>query len=463
MRAGSLGSRTLWFGVVVLVLVALTTPAFGDSSRGSANELFAGELGRWLQNDAIPELAVLVGKHPRFQGEQIRVVTMAGGRPALGSNQLSAAVRDQLTHRLTQIKGVQIAWQTGADRCGVPRNTPYLLGVEITSESRSRSLVTIAMADVEEGIWVSGGYLQWRGVLTQQERHALARLVASAPAGTIDSPLPGDRHNQISALLLKNIECALRGGLDGDVQVAVANSGDELLTAVAERLREALSRSATVVLVNGFDQANSSGEDGADWLLELRLSSDIGEAVIATLAPNNQASDTGRQRLAAVYVRQAGQNTVVSPGASPVVSVAPSTLLIEDLHEVPVKPGDRCYARSAECLEVQLDLSAPSYLLVLRTQPGGSLNLGSCARPRRVSGTKRYRLQIREGGAGFYAVATTDSELAARLHRQLAAGASNCGDRGRSDWLTQFEATLASAKSTLDWRAFYAAAGEKSL
>lgn len=480
MRVEDVGRWLFWLGahfLFVLLVFVLGAPAFAGSPRGSSGELFGGELGRWLENDAIPELSTLVGKHPRFRGEQIRVVSMEGGRPALGSNQLSAAVRDQLTHRLTRIKNVRVAWQTTATRCGVPRHTPYLLGVEITSESRSRSLVTIAMVDVEEGIWVSGGYLQWRGTLTQQERDALARMVAVAPAGTIEAPLAGGRHKQITAVLLSNIECSLRGGLDGSVQIVVADTNDDLLMGVSAQLREALTRSATITLVDSFTKEGDNTAERADWLLQLRASSDVGEAVVATLAQNKKEGAAESQRLAAVYVRRVGASVVASTPQTPAVTrqqatqagdqqqAAPSyqvsgdksvhSSLIDQLHEVPAQPGDRCYMRSAGCLEVQFDLTAPSYLLVLRTQPSGSLNLGSCSSPRKMSGTKRYRLQVRQAGAGFYAVATTDLALARRLHRQLVAGATNCGDRGRGDWLDQLEATLASAGQALDWRAFH--------
>lgn len=435
--------------------------------QAASNDLFGGDFGRWLQAEALPELSRLVGKHPRFRGEQIRVVTMEGGRPALDDNELTAAVRDQLTHRLTRVNGVQIAWQTAPVRCGVPRKIPYLLGVEVSGESRMRSLVTIALVDVEEGVWVSGGYLQWRGALTQQERRALVRSVAAVPTGSIEHPLPGGRHKEITATLLENIECSLRGGLEGGVQVVAADPADGLLTSVAAQLREALTRSASLVLVERSPRADKQGAVAADWVLELSTSRDVGEAVVATLTPTDGGrGQLERQRLAAVYVHRSEptrlattrpeERTTGRPQQSTRVSATPTApvALIDELHEVPAKEGDVCYRRSAACLELQFELTAPSYLLVLRTAPSGALNLGSCSNPRKSEGTKRYRLQLRETGVGFYAVATTDLALARRLHRQLAAGASNCGDRSRSDWLTQFETALASAQEQVDWHAF---------
>lgn len=450
-------ARTLLVAVVLVANSALTlfsasAAAADNGSGGTSGALFAGDLGRWLEREAIPELVTLVGRHPRFRGEQIRVVTMAGGRPTLAGSGLSHALRDRLTHQLTRVKGVQIAWQNPAGHCGVPRTSPYLLGVEIVSESRANSLVTIAIVDVEEGVWVSGGYLQWRGVLTPSERRALSQQRTAAPEGTIDSPLPSRQRQQIATVLLTNIECSLRGGLDGGVRVVAGDESDSLVNALTADIREALTRSATVSVVNEPGASNQSRGTEAEWTLELASSNDGGGAVVATLH-----SAAASQRLGAVYI-QRPQSARLAAGTPQIPVVpAPSDLrlpLIDQLHEVPAKAGDVCYRRSAECLEVQFELTAPSYLFVLRTRPSGELSLGSCSSPRKTAGTKRYRMQIRDGGAGFYALATSDHSLARRLHRQLAAGARNCGDRSRGDWLDQLEATLAEASEPVDWQVF---------
>ena len=92
---------------------------------------------------------------------------------------------------------------------------------------------------------------------------------------------------------------------------------------------------------------------------------------------------------------------------------------------------------------------------MLRTQADGNLILASCRRPKKTAGTKRFRMRTSQTDAMFYAVATTDAGLARRLHLQLAAGASNCDDSSRSDWLDQLEATLAGTADRLDWQAVH--------
>ena len=441
-------NRGLFALLLVSSLALLAVPALAANSastRSSSTELFGGELGRWLQQQAIPELVTLVGKHPRFRGEQIRVVTMKDGSPTTAGNGLSHALRDRLTHRLTRVQGVQIAWQNQTARCGVPRKPPYLLGVEIDVQSRSNALITIAMVDVEEGIWVSGGYLQWRGPLTQAERRAFSQAVSAAPVGSVDSPLPATEHAQISTLLQQQIECSLRGGLEGSVEVTIANPEDELLGALAVELHDALTHSATVNAVKSV-QANATSE--AEWQLELRTSTDVGESVVAILSSKAARA----AQLAAVYVHRSEESNTAS-NAAPAVNTSELTL-IDGLHEVPLKPGDTCYRRSAKCLDVQFELAAPSYVFVLRTQPSGEMNLGSCTSPVKTTGTKRYRMYLRDAGAGFYALATSDRLLARRLHGQLAAGAKNCRETVRGDWLADLEVTLAQADAPVDWRAF---------
>jgi len=173
--------------IVVAFVIGLLAPAAG--ALAATSEVFGGPLGSWLRAEAIPEFTALLGQHPRFKGERIRVVGMQDGVPVTQSNALGQALRSELTNKLTRIKGVQIAWQAPSAGCGVPLQAPYLLGVEVIEERRGQVLVRIAMVDVEEGVWVSGAHQQWRGALTLEERRALATPLVDAPAGTIDAPL----------------------------------------------------------------------------------------------------------------------------------------------------------------------------------------------------------------------------------------------------------------------------------
>ena len=53
---------------ISLVCLLLT---LGDAVDASSS-LLTGELGRWLETTAAPELVDVLSKHPRFKGETIR-------------------------------------------------------------------------------------------------------------------------------------------------------------------------------------------------------------------------------------------------------------------------------------------------------------------------------------------------------------------------------------------------------
>ena len=444
------------------VLKSLCIALLSVPSMVHGEELFSGDLGRWLSSEAYPRFSELVGKHPRFNGELIQVISMSGGQPAAQSDALTQAIRKQLTQQLTRLRSVQIAWREPERACGIRRTAPYLLGVEVARESRGRYSVTLALVDVEEGVWVNGGYQQWRGSLTLDERTALGRVVSEGAPGSIDAPIAAQNRSVIVAQLLERIDCALRGGLDGSVRVVAAQPEDELLQNLVVDLRGRYATSASVHLAE--DPA------AADWELSLALSESAALSVSASLVPvAGAASQAGAQRLATVFVsrKSATSGATVARVPRPVATDSTSAAspasrggdadresLIVDLHEVPSRPGEPCHRLSAACVEVTFDLAFPSYVIVLRTQPGQSMKLGSCGSPRRTSGSKRYRLSVRDPGAGFYALATRDADLASRLQRTLAAGAENCGARSRTDWLGGLEKTLARAGEALDWRVF---------
>lgn len=442
----------------VLFICLLVVAALPRVGQAASTDLFGGSLGNWLQAEAIPELTTLLAMHPRFVGERIKVVAMTDGQPTTASDRLTQAIREQLTHKLTRVKGVQIAWRETSARCGIPRKTPYLLGIEVIRQSASKYLVRIAMVDVVEGVWVSGAHLQWRGRFTTEERRALARPVVDAPVGTIDQPLPATQRSAVVKHLLRNVECTLRGGLEGSVFVVAADERDPLLVGLVAELRQKLTQSALLDLADN--------KRGADWWLMLDTTTDVGEAVVATLVTpeiNKAAEPVVAQRLASVYVQRATGRVArrVQPSNN-VVGVAPTPKrvtpanLIEGLHRVNLSAGDQCFARSADCVEVGFELAAPGYLLVLRTRPDGGMSLGSCSSPKRTAGAKRFRLPMRAGGAGFYAIATEDQNLANRLQKILHSGASNCGASVADGWLDRLEDLLASQPAHIDWRPFYA-------
>ena len=421
----------------------------------ASQDLFAGELGEWLRSDVQPELTELLGKHPRFRGERVRVVAMHNGVPAVESNELTRAVRDQLTHSLTRVKGVALVWNEANVTCGVPKKTPYLLGVEVLREGRARYLVRIAMVDVEEGVWVSGAHMQWRGTLTPDERDAAGSKVVDAAAGTIDRPLPAHSREALVQRLAEGIQCTLKGGVEGDIYIAAADKSDPALVAAAALLRERLVRSALLSVAETADDA--------DWNLELNRVTDIQDSIVATLASDAPGSDSGAsaQRLAAVYVQRATSLDKVVTRDEPNRSL---DSLIENLHQVVPRAGEHCYAASANCTEVQFDMPEPGYLLVLRTGDNGVLSLEQCGALKKTSGTKRFRLSAKSA-QGFYALGTLRRSLALKIQAELKNASVNCRasravrseSRKAADgqWLARLSRLIESEPDQLDWQSYY--------
>jgi len=438
-----------WQLTTLLFLVVATIT---QVTQAASNELFGGSLGAWLRDDAQTQLTDLLSSHPRFRGERIRVVVMRDGLPAAQADGLAQAIRAQLTHKLAQINKVQLVWGDSLRGCQVPRKTPYLLGVEVERESRHRHLVRIAMVDVEEGVWVSGAHLQWRGLLTQAERQAKQTLSVEGAAGTIDKPLAATNRLAVVEQLLASIQCSLRGGVEGSVHIAAADPNDALLAELAVQLRKRVLHSAWLTVADN--------PLAADWQLRLVAAKDVGESVVATLSAGAQGGkDASSQRLAAVYIRRDRAEAVPVEFAN-AVSNEPYENLLGEITPVPVEPGETCFSPRANCTEVQFDMAEPGYVLVVRNS-GGTLGLSSCKVPARSSGLKRYRFHAADLGRGdvsVYAVATTDRKLAAELHREFSSVASNCG-RGSpvssGAWLANLEQLVSRAPDKIHWQAFY--------
>ena len=150
--------------------------------RAADTGLLNAALGRWIETEAAPALAESIAKHPRFQGETVRVVSMRDGRPLDRGSRLHQAVEQHLTQRLLQYPGVRIAWNDNEQPCGTPQPVAYLLGIELERDGSQQHKVNIGMIDVSESVWVSGVSLSWAGRLSAAERTAFGAVSRRHPA-----------------------------------------------------------------------------------------------------------------------------------------------------------------------------------------------------------------------------------------------------------------------------------------
>ena len=111
------------------------------AAAAASGGLLDGELGRWLEKEAAPQLLDTLDRHPRFNGEILRIVPMRNGEPISATDRLNLTIQRALEHRLLQSTGVRIATQGNPGRCDLRTDIPYLLGVEVGGDGPNRHRV----------------------------------------------------------------------------------------------------------------------------------------------------------------------------------------------------------------------------------------------------------------------------------------------------------------------------------
>ena len=437
----------------------------------------AGSLERWLQTEVLPPLAEVLSNHPRFKGETIRVANLTAGRPHPVSDQLTEALASELTHGLLRASSVRIAWQEQASTgCTLPRDLPYLLGVEVSRKGARGYQVSLAMIDVEESVWIAGASYRYEGRLTAAQHKAINTPVKTAAAGSVTSPLRLGSHELIAGQLANQIQCR---GIDGDL--FIETQGHSVFAPIVVEMQRQLARRASFTLVNEATDA--------DWVMHLALRQidGAGHELVAVLASGHDADVNSQQRLAAVFVTPtAGEIAQLNPAADSSKPAATSNLAnpnpsntptaaapsvvdtpeqdvpvagyISSLKKVRPEPDSRCRKRRNQCIEVEVELKQPSYLVLFHTTHdglAGHISVGGCGREASLAepGVKRYRVGVINDQASVYVVATPDLQVAQQLHRQLAAGDRKCGGQQTAPgWLATTRQLLDDFSPRLDWQ-----------
>lgn len=457
----------------------------------SSDTVVTGNLERWLATDVLPPLAKLLSNHPRFKGETIRVAGLTDGRPHAVSDQLTQALAKELTHGLLRTSGVRIAWQEQVDTgCSLPRELPYLLGIEVSRKGARGYQVTLAMIDVEESVWVAGVNYRYDGRLSNAQQKAVATRVTTAAAGSVTSPVRLSRHDLIARQLAGQIDCR---GIDGDLFVDQrVQVGQPVLAPILVQLRRQLAQRARFTLVNDASSA--------DWVMRLVLEriEGAGHELVAILSSSTDVkkdsasaaadtNDLSQQRLAALFVAptaaelaqlnrgtsapsnagEPAQAALAAPtrpeslSAPPVprgVISPPVENYIASLQEVRPEPESRCRRRGSNCKEVEVRLNEPSYLVLFHTAHdglSGQVSVGRCEREFELTkpGVRRYRIGLKNHQAGVYVIATPELEVAQQLQRQLASGDTRCLPGKVDDgWLTTTRGLLMDLDQRMDWR-----------
>lgn len=442
--------------LIRLFFLALIVVAPGA---GADSGLLSNSLGRWLDTEVLPELGRTLGQHPRFKGETIKLVSLNGGKPTNRASRLHQAVEAHITQRLLKASGVRIAWSDQPqNHCGVGEQAVYLLGVEIESDGSYYHKLNLSMIDVAESVWVSGVSHTWRGRLTATENAALRQVVASAPLGSVDSPLPVQSSREIAEAMHQHLRCAHPQGLDGPVYLATSDSAD--LNRILASLR--------VELATAPIAAVTSDEGSSEWVLSIASSSaGTGSQVQQLGLLLTEQSRSITQQVATVYISGARRNLPAYPTEQVAATSYPSTTpaaLLSDMRLSPAEDVGICDSRKArgnQCAEVSFELLAPAYLFVLSSN-NRNLSTAACESNlvEATSGERRFRIRVppsfgEHPDAGVYAIAVSDRRAARKLSRHIRTGVCSRPLAATDSWLVKLDALFDDYPDAIEWRAIH--------
>ncbi|MEO0345575.1 MAG: hypothetical protein AAF229_04905 [Pseudomonadota bacterium] len=182
----------------------------------------------WVAQDVAPELTRQFRDHPRFRGQNIRVVAFENGVPAARTNALALALRDRLSAALLQVPGIQLAAPAGMNPtldCN-RSDIDYYVGLEIAEQGQSGVRLVLRTLDARTNTWVTGHDKRWQGSLTGAQRRAL-RTRSNDPQfrGQRTTPFGDGEFDVLARTLARELACASVKQLGGVYVVRIA-AGD---------------------------------------------------------------------------------------------------------------------------------------------------------------------------------------------------------------------------------------------
>ncbi len=391
----------------------------------------SGALGVWLRTVAGPHMVELLGNHPRFKGEPVRIMAMKGGQPIEATDQLTDQIRTELTHRLLAETDVRIPLSPrgGCRSAGVYS----VLGVELVPDG-SRHAVTVAMLDVDEGIWINGSLVKWSGRLDRGQKNLARRTIRR-----VSSVFAVDQTDAIAEELVDQWSC---NNLIAS-PVFVSAPDNWLGTAILHDLRWRL-RGKTLL---------SDSRDQAATHAELRLPAQaLGNVSVHVVLPDGPVLG---QRVASVAVSGLAPGTPSPSGFLP----APADALLSELQTDP----DQRLCRGEDCIDVSTELLQSAYVLPFYTRDGAATPLGCSLESRQRPGELRFGIHVpassvaRRPSVGFYVLAVNDATIARRLQKHLVRAGGKCSSNSQDtgQWVVGLQEIVRNNAASVSWRAIH--------
>lgn len=446
------------FSMLSLLMISLLLPW----NSVYAARVVDGSLGAWIEQDVSPMLSKLLTNHPRFKGEPIKIMAMSGGFPVVVNNKLTNQIREQLTEDLLSGAEVKIVFDDN-NRCR-PVKVNTILGIEVQKHTSGKHRVSLAMVDIEEGIWLNGTNISWNGKLTSSQRRAFKAGVERRVAASI---LASYETSEIAEALYSQLQCNETIISPVFFEPVVDDSGQAVLRHLREKFSSSVlttidKNTAASIISLRLPAFYSEGDD-------LRRQSPVTGSYILGLA--NIDDPLRVHRIAEVRVSHrgsAGTKISTHQAVYPNTQYPAAPGILSEIHIAEGHSRDNvCEPRKKDCVDVSFDVNQPAYTVLFYSVNGQAAPL-SCKPPgRKQTGKQYYGLNVPAGldpnrpTVGFYALAFKDRAAARQVHSVISNNNSICGGRKQSTstWMASLTRLLDrygdKYRDRTDWQAIH--------
>jgi hypothetical protein len=428
----------------------------------------------WLAETAVPALTMQLTTHPRFKGQSVRIVVFENDQPAALSNMLAMSFRDHLADAVIDVPSIRVISSPapGSSSDCSRDDVHYLIGLQISSLGEDRVRIDLRVLDSEDGTWVPGFDLSWRGSLSRSQRWELKQS-RTDPAfrGHRAAPFQPTQFDLLATTVARDLGCQSMREMHGEYVVLLS---DDAATAgqhsIAELVAHNLTAFQTLQFTTDPTQANAvlRGEAHA---IDTTL-----QQYWATISPLDPTSDLATLSSSA-YVNLGsppGSDTTVPRSNEPVLA---SAQLINQDSQCPLGDGS--------CVAMQVRTSADAVVFFLNHQKSHGLvrlSGAECGRrgnarvaranqvlthslpvtspaPDAVSLAKGWSLEPEADT--YYAIAVSNSEAAHIVSRHIQQLPQRCtaavrfglnGDR-LEDWMRELVEKTDPWRAFVDWQA----------
>jgi hypothetical protein len=454
---------------VVLICVMLAMPDIAAAGRDAADT--------WLAETVAPSVAKQLATHPRFKGQSVRVVVFAENRPAALSNMLAMSFRDHLADAVIDVPGIRLISAPPPDNapnCSMDE-AHYLVGLQISPLSNDQARIDLRVLDAEDGAWVSGFDLSWRGTLSRSQRWELTQSRTDpAYRGHRSAPFESTQFDLLAKTIARDLGCQSLRQMHGEYVVLVESSegSPEALGSVSELIAHNLAAYQSVQFTTDPEQANATLQSKAHT-----IDSEL-QQYWATIAPLNPDSDLPTLS-ANAYVQYGAF------GADPFTVPRNGQTVLTSANLVRTSDRVACRSNESDCVAMQIRTSANAVVFFLNHQKSHGLVRLSDSQCRsrtdaRVALANQALLQplplfsltpdaassrpiwtLQPETDTYYAIAVSNSEAAHVLSQHLQKLPQRCtaaarfgleGDRLES-WMREFVQKVTAFEPYVDWQA----------